>query len=182
MITGLHVIQHRAVRWPALPLQIAVQGLILRVSVHIQNRASVILIVRAGSPVILIQSRIGPHQSMPRRNIRVLIQAEEHFHLLIIWMITAGKFAAVHGIIHACGTYRSLKIRLFGLVNEGGVNGHRVGPVFCFHPPPVCRDGQNPAAVFRLGQGIGNRLGISVLGVGHVGRWNVIDYVFSVVR
>ena len=73
MIAGLHIVQHRAAFGLRLPPQIAVQCLVLRVGLHIQNRTAIILVIHARAPVILIQPCIGPHQRMSLRNIRVLI-------------------------------------------------------------------------------------------------------------
>ena len=174
MVVGVYIVQNRAVFRSGIPRDVTVQSLILRVGVHVKDHSSVILVVYPGTPVILVEPRIGPHQGMPRRNLRVLIQAEENLHLPVSLMISTGKLLIINDKVVACGTDRALKLFRCRCVNEGRVNGHRVSPVLRLHPILVCRHGEHPATVLRLGQAICHRLGADILGVCHVGGGNPV--------
>ncbi len=114
---------------------------------------------------------------MTRRNLRVLIQTEENLHLLVSMMISTGEPLIVNDKVVACGTDRTFKLRRCRCINEGGINGHRIGPVLCLHPILVCRHGENPAAILCLGQAICHRLGADILGIHHIGGGNPVCHL-----
>ena len=111
---------------------------------------------------------------MSLRNIRVLIQAEEDFHLSVISVIPTGKLFIFNDIVHASGADRPLEVCGLGLVNEGGVNRYRVNPVLRLHPGPVCRHRQNPAPLLFPGQAVFHCLGTGALSILHVGGRNPV--------
>ena len=169
MVAGVHIVQRRSVGRPVRPAQAAVQILVLRIGVHVQHHLS-LRAVAAGSPIVLIQSGIRPHQRMPRRYLRVLVQLEVHLRLLVVPMVSAQDLSSGHGVIHPLGTHRPLKVRFLRLVDQRRIDRHREYSLFCFQPAFLRCHRQHPAAVFLLLQLIPHRLRIRPCPVRHVRR------------
>ncbi len=169
MVAGVHIVQRRSVGRPVRPAQAAVQILVLRIGVHVQHHLS-LRAVAAGSPIVLIQSGIRPHQRMPRRYLRVLVQLEVHLRLLVVPVVSAQDLSSGHGVIHPLGTHRPLKVRFLRLVDQRRIDRHREYSLLCFQPAFLRCHRQHPAAVFLLLQLIPHRLRIRPCPVRHVRR------------